>query len=108
GGVESGTAPSSPGCRPPGLPSTQFPSTTDTCRHVSSQKAGAFIWNGNGFRTPLPQNDMTLDVSTAAIAGARPFEMAGLTAWPFTRRSVCIYWTHQSARTQQNAGRNSG
>ena len=52
GAVESGTAPGSPGCRPPGLPSTQAPSTSETCGRGSPQEAGAFTRNRNSFRSP--------------------------------------------------------
>ena len=52
GAVESGTVPSSRGCRPPGLPSTQASSTTDTCGRGSPQDAGAFTRNRNSFRSP--------------------------------------------------------
>ena len=107
GAVESGTAPGSPGCRPPGLPSTQAPSTTDTCGRGSPQEAGAFTRNRNSFRSPLPPTGTTLDVFTAAIAGAHPDQIAGWTAWTFTRQSVHIDFRPQSDTTQQKSLWNS-
>ena len=107
GAVEPGTAPSSPGCRPPGLPSTQAPSTTDTCGRGSPQEAGALNQHRNSFRSPLPSTGTTLDVFTATIARAHPDRIAVWTAWTFTRQSVHTHLSHRSETMQQNSLSNS-